>query len=181
MDQEKSKPPRAVSLGASKQVRFDIKEGLKEMIKDSSGQEFNASKIHKELMEKRMSNRMMLQSADDLKLSNQSLSDLQRARVTKASPVFGGSQRGQNSAIRKSTPKKKEAPQLNSSAKRTQQLLSPTNSSQKQAYNMALRYSKEVIEGKVRRGEIDLRKLNKVEAQLDQTPKSNRVLPPKPI
>lgn len=43
---DRTKPPRAASLGASKQVRFDIKEGLKEMIKDSSSSGFNAAKIH---------------------------------------------------------------------------------------------------------------------------------------
>ena len=40
----RQKPPRATSQNNSKQVRFDIKEGLKEMMKDSA-EKFNAAQI----------------------------------------------------------------------------------------------------------------------------------------
>ena len=42
-------------------------------------------------------------------------------------------------------------------------------SSQKHAYNLALRYQKKVLESKVRKGEIDLSKLNTVETNLEES------------
>ena len=69
-----------------------------------------------------------------------------------------------------------------------------SSSSKKHAYNLALRYQKEVLESKVRKGAIDLSKLNTVEASAgdyqdgeigdpasEQTPKSSRARPPKPM
>ena len=44
-----------------------------------------------------------------------------------------------------------------------------TASSQKHAYNLALRYQKKVLESKVRKGEIDLSKLNTVETNLEES------------
>ena len=72
---------------------------------------------------------------------------------------------------------------------------SPASSSSKtHAYNLALRYQKEVLESKVRKGAIDLSKLNTVEASAgdyqdgeigdpasEQTPRSSRARPPKPM
>lgn len=61
------------------------------------------------------------------------------------------------------------------------QLLSPASSSKKQALNLALRYQKEAIESKVRKGEIDITKLATFEVEeSEQTPKSSRMLPPRP-
>ena len=91
-----AKPPRASSQNNSKQVRFDIKEGLRGMMKDSA-EKFNAAQIQQRLMDRKR-NKEQLQSVDDLKLSQQ-YSDLQASRKeigsnqTKTSPVFGGSHR----------------------------------------------------------------------------------------
>ena len=47
-----------------------------------------------------------------------------------------------------------------SSGRRYGEVISPTSSSSKKfAYNLALKYQKEVLESKVRKGTIDLRKL----------------------
>ena len=81
--------------------------------------------------------------------------------------MFGACRRSQTSANRKSTPKNATKPiqMSNSSARRTLQLLSPTSSSKKHALNLALRYQKEAIESKVRKGEIDISKLATFEVE----------------
>ena len=64
-----------------------------------------------------------------------------------------------------------------SSGKRYGDIISPKSSSSKNSkkfsYNLALKYQKEVLESKVRRGEIDLKKLKVDDAA--QTPQSTRV------
>ena len=63
--------------------------------------------------------------------------------------------------------------QSQSSGRRYNEVISPTsNSSKKFAYNLALKYQKEVLESKVKKGEIDLRKLKAEDP--GATPKSNK-------
>lgn len=79
-------------------MRFDIKEGLKDMIRDSAPA-FDAAQVQRNLIEQKRRKQVQRQSADDLKLSTLSnqnnYSDLQGASNSqmKASPVFGGSHR----------------------------------------------------------------------------------------
>lgn len=106
----------------------------------------------------------MRSSVDDLKLTssgmNQQFSDLQGTRndgefnqLTRMSPVFGGSHRAQTSTIRKSTSQNQTGTlQTNSSKRQVRSPQSAASSSRKHAYNLALRYQKEVLESKVRKG-----------------------------